>query len=76
MPPVYHPCTLLTDEPMLACIRGTDTDTGLQVKAFLVEEIYQKGIHVPKATMETLQIHWHEVCPRWNYTIKPRLLNL
>lgn len=67
---------LRTFEFMLACIRGTDTDTGLQVKAFLVDEIYQKGIQVTKATMETLQIHWHEVCPRWNYTIKPRLSNL
>jgi hypothetical protein len=67
---------LRTFEFMLACIRGTATDTGLQVNAFLVEEIYQKGIQVTKATMETLQIHLHEVCPRWNYTIKPRLSNL
>lgn len=66
---------LRTFEFMLACIRGTDTDTGLQVKAFLVDESYQKGIQVTKAAMETLQIHWHEVCPRWNYTIKPRLSN-
>ena len=56
---------------MLACIRGTDTDTGLQVDAFLVEKAYQKGIKVTKEIMETLSIQWHEVCPRWNYTIKP-----
>ena len=64
---------LRTFEFMLACIRGTVTTTGLQVKAFLVENIYQKGIQVTKSTMETLALEMHAVCPRWNYTIKPRL---
>ena len=61
---------------MLACIRGTDTDTGLQVEAFLVEQIYEKGIKVAKEVMQTLQIEWHTTCPRWNYTIKPRLTQI
>lgn len=65
---------LRTFEFMLACIRGTTTETGLQVKAFLVDQVYQKGIQVSKKIMETLQIEWHPVCPRWNYTIKPRLV--
>jgi len=63
---------LVTFEFMLACIRGTDTDTGLQVNAFLVEKIYEKGIKVAKEVMQALHIEWHSVCPRWNYTIKPR----
>lgn len=63
---------LKTFEFMLACIRGTDTDTGLQVEAFWVEKVYKKGIKVTKEIMKTLQIECHEVCPRWNYTIKPR----
>lgn len=63
---------LKTFEFMLACIRGTDTDTGLQVEAFWVEKVYKKGIKVAKEIMKTLQIECHEVCPRWNYTIKPR----
>lgn len=63
---------LETFEFMLACIRGTDTDTGLQVKAFLVEKVYEKGIKVAKEVMQALHIEWHSVCPRWNYTIKPR----
>lgn len=63
---------LETFEFMLACIRGTDTDTGLQVKAFLVEKIYEKGIKVAKEVMQALHIEWHSVCPHWNYTIKPR----
>jgi len=67
---------LRTFEFMLACIRGTDTDTGLQVEAFLVEQIYEKGIKVAKEVMQTLQIEWHTTCPRWNYTIKPRLTQI
>jgi len=62
---------LETFDFMLACIRGTDTDTGLQVEAFLVEKVYKKGIKVAKELMKTLLIECHEVCPRWNYTIKP-----
>ena len=67
---------LRTFEFMLACIRGTLTTTGLQVNAFLVEAVYQKGIQVTKATMETLSLEMHAVCPRWNYTIKPRLASV
>jgi hypothetical protein len=63
-------------EFMLATIRGTVTETGLQVKASLVKNLYQKGIKVTKAVMETLRIDPHPVCPRWNYTIKPRLSTL
>jgi len=63
---------LRTFEFMLACIRGTSTTTGLQVEAFLVEKVYAKGIKVTKEVMQTLQIVWHSVCPRWNYTIMPR----
>jgi hypothetical protein len=61
-----------TFEFMLACIRGTETATGLKVDAFLVEKVYEKGIKVTKDVMNALQIEWHSVCPRWNYTIKPR----
>ncbi len=63
---------LRTFEFMLACIRGTTTASGLQVQAFLVEKVYTKGIKVAKEIMQTLQIVWHSICPRWNYTIKPR----
>lgn len=63
---------LRTFELMLACIRGTVTDSGLQVKATLVQDIYQKGIQVTKSVMATLSINMHAICPRWNYTITPR----
>ena len=66
---------LETFEFMLACIRGTDTDTGLQVNAFLVEKVYEKGIKVAKEVMQALNIEWHSICPRWNYTISHKLRN-
>ena len=59
-------------ETMLAYIRGTVSETGLQVKAFLVEQVYQKGRTVSKAAMNELNIQFAAVCPRWNYTIRPR----
>lgn len=64
---------LRTFEFILACIRGTMTETGLSVKAFLVNQTYATGIRISKEVMETLHIELHPVCPRWNYTIKPRL---
>jgi transposase len=59
-------------EMMLGYIRGTTTKTGLTVKAFLQEGIYEKGQQVSKKEMETLALKPHEICPDWNYTISPR----
>lgn len=56
---------------LLAAIRGTVTDTGLLVKATLVDKVYHKGIQVAKSAMHALSIEIHDTCPRWNYTIKP-----
>jgi len=60
---------LLTFETMLAYICGTVNKTGLQVKAFLIEQIYETGIKVAKEIIQAFNIHPHEICPRWNYTI-------
>jgi len=59
-------------EAMLAYIRGAVTGTGLQVKAFLVDQVYEKGRTVSAAAMHDLNIQFAAVCPRWNYTIRPR----
>ena len=63
---------LRTFEIMLACIRGTATQTGLKVSAFLVEKVYDKGVKVAKEVMESLNFERHVTCPNWNYTIRPR----
>lgn len=64
---------LRTFDTLLACLRGTVTKTGLRVKALLVEQVYQKGRKISKEIMRSLNLQPHTLCPRWNYTIKPRL---
>jgi len=59
-------------ELMLGYIRGTTTSTGLTVQAFLDEGVYKKGLKVSRDDMKLLNVTYHEVCPRWNYTISPR----
>jgi transposase len=59
-------------ELMLGYIRGTTTNTGLTVQAFLDEGVYKKGLKGSREDMKLLNIKHHEVCPRWNYTISPR----
>lgn len=66
---------LRTFELLLAYVRGTVTKTGLEVKATLVESVYQTGIQVAKSAIALLRLEMHSVCPRWNYTIKPHLSN-
>jgi len=63
---------LRTFDIMLACIRGTETTTGLTVKASLQEGVYEKGQRVSDAETKKLNLERHEVCPKWNYTIQPR----
>lgn len=57
---------------MLACIRGTGTETGLQVKARLNRKRYRTKIKVTDHEMNALNLKRHKVCPNWNYTIRPR----
>ncbi len=63
---------LRTLEVMLGYIRGTRTVTGLSVKAFLDERFYARGRKVTGEDIEGLRLTAHVVCPRWNYTLRPR----
>ncbi len=58
---------------MLAFIRGTTTTAGLNVEARLDQEIYRKGRKVTDRQLKELALSTHDVCPRWNYTLTPRL---
>jgi hypothetical protein len=58
---------------LLAYIRGTMTDTGLRVNAFLMDNIYQTGIKVSDEVWKALNIQPADVCPKWNYAICPKL---
>lgn len=59
-------------ETMLGYIRGTTTEAGLKVRAFLVDHVYEKGIKVSKKEINALNMQRRRVCPTWNYMIKPR----
>ena len=63
---------LRTGETLLAYVRGTTTTTGLDVSAVLVDQTYDVGRTVSDATMHTLNLEHHAVCPTWNYTLRPR----
>jgi Rhodopirellula transposase DDE domain len=65
---------LRSPEVMLACLRGTRTQTGLRVTAEWRTRLYQKGIRVSAAAMAALHLIAHDTCPQWNYTIAPSYL--
>src|SRR5262249_42833797 len=57
---------------MLGYIRGTSTNTGLAVQAFLDEGTYRKAQKWTRHGIEPLGIVAHVACPGWNYTLPPR----
>jgi Rhodopirellula transposase DDE domain len=63
---------LVSFEKTLALIRGTVTETGLSVEAFLVDKVYATGLKVSDTVMKGLNLAHHTVCPNWNYTVHPR----
>lgn len=65
-------CPLRSFDAVLHYIRDTKTETGLTVQAHLVTKTYETGVKVPDEDMDALNIEYHDVCPQWNYTIRPR----
>jgi hypothetical protein len=61
-----------TWDTMLGYLHGTTTTTGLTVRAALHDGAYQTGESVSDAVMATLNLTRHDVCPNWNYTLRPR----
>jgi len=64
---------LRTWDIMLNYIRGTTTETGLQVKAFLVDRLFEKKKQVTAEERASLYLQRRPICPTWNYVIKPRV---
>jgi transposase len=62
---------LKTLEMMLGYIRGTTTATGLKIKAYSDKDIYTRGQEVTREQQETINLTSHDVCPEWNYTLRP-----
>lgn len=65
-------CPLRSWDLILQYIRETKTETGLTAQAVLVTEHYETGIKVSDEIMDGLNLEYHDVCPQWNYTIRPR----
>ena len=63
---------LATWETLLGYLQGTTTRTGLTVRAALHDSLYQTGERVSDADLATLNLTRHDVCPSWNYTLRPR----
>lgn len=52
-------------------IRYLDRVAGL-IDKHLVDQMYATGVKVADEQIEALNIEFHDVCPKWNYTIRPR----
>lgn len=63
-------------QTMLNYIRGTSTQTGLSVKAFLIDRIFEKGRSVSTSDRNAIQLSRRPICPNWNYVISPQPLPL
>jgi hypothetical protein len=59
---------------VLNLIRHTTTQTGLTVKAFLVERIFEKERKVSPTERKAIRLKRRSVCPQWNYMILPSSL--
>ncbi len=57
---------------MLGYIRGTTTEAGLMVEAFLLEDLFPRRQPVARKEIDRLALRTHQTCPDWNYTISPR----
>jgi hypothetical protein len=63
-------------ETMLNYMRGTSTDTGLSVRAAVLQGQYEKGQKVSDAQFKQLHLEHADVCTQWNYTLRPRVAGL
>jgi hypothetical protein len=62
-------------QTMLNFVQGTTTKTGLTVRAFLVDLLFEKGRKVSKAAQKAINLERRSVCPIWNYIIRPQPLS-
>ena len=60
-------------EVLLNYARGSSTNTGLQIEAYLDEREYSKGHKVSDKEFKKLNITPREELGKWNYTIAPKV---
>lgn len=59
-------------ETILNYARTTRTTTGLQIKAYLIQTHYPKGVRISDHEMDALHLRAHPIQPTRNYTLSPR----
>jgi hypothetical protein len=64
---------LATLAVLVGLIRRTTTTTGLKVTARVMPKAYPIGRKVTVAEFKAIKLTRHETCPKWNYTIHPRI---
>jgi transposase len=64
---------LTSYETIIKLIGSTKTKKGLQVEARLDERDYEKGKKISDDDLAQLKIIHHELSPKWNYSIEPRI---
>ena len=60
-------------QKILNFIRSTRTQTGLSVTAHLDRRFYPTGAEPTLEHLQALRLKYHQVLPKWNYTISPNL---
>jgi hypothetical protein len=55
----------------LQLIAGTQTTKGLEIRAVLDENLYEKGVKVTEEQMASVHLVQADFHGEWNYTIMP-----
>ncbi len=61
---------LVSYETVVNLIGGTQTKTGLRIKAKLDSKEYENGIKITDEQMNSVKLNPHRTHPQWNYTIE------
>jgi len=64
---------LVSYETMLKFIRTSKTETGFYCLAYFDRKKYETKCKVSSEEKENLNLHRHNIFPKWNYTIKPHI---
>ncbi len=62
---------LITRETVVELIASTKTTKGLEIRAMLDENVYEKGIKVADEELATVNLVKADFHGEWNYTIMP-----
>ncbi|QTA83012.1 Transposase family protein, DDE domain-containing [Desulfonema limicola] len=66
---------LIDRQTVIELIGNTKTKTGLEIKAVLDENFYEKGIRITDEEMEKINLEESNFHGEWNYKIKPQNTN-